>query len=146
MLQNILTSNTNSAPLEIEEHEPFDTRLFERAKTLARQEEELIEEIAMLRRTVPGKVVESRKKGFGEVESDESVIKAAEEKIEGGEGVVMEGLEMERQKNMEKGWEGAVKGVGGLMNTLPEVVARKERAEEAERYVLGKEGKGKAKK
>ncbi|KAJ8063539.1 hypothetical protein OCU04_007411 [Sclerotinia nivalis] len=39
---------------EREEHEPFDGQLWEKAKALAIREEELVEQIAALRRNVPG--------------------------------------------------------------------------------------------
>jgi kinetochor protein Mis14/NSL1 len=142
MLQSILSSDAHSKALE-EEYEPYDTRLHERATTLKRQEAELVEEIAMLRRSVPAKVVEARKRGFVDVEKDESVIKSIEEKIEGGEGVTLEGLDKERQETLERSLGVAIGSVAGLTRTLPEVVAKKERAEEVERYVGKREKRGK---
>ncbi len=141
LLHSILTSQ--STELEIEEHEPFDSRLHERAKALQQEENDLIEEIARLKRSVPSAAVEGVKKSFRGVEEDEEVLgrvngKAAErlrgeEKIDGKVGRI------ERQEAVERAFREGVKGVQGLKWTLPELVAKKERAEEVERYVL-KEG------
>ena len=69
-------NSTSPAHHEIEEHEPFDTRRFEKAKTLAREEEELIEEIAALRRKVPGSVAENAKRTYKEgIESDDEQLR-----------------------------------------------------------------------
>ena len=47
MIKSMLT--TSDMTRSIEQHEPFNPKLWERAKELARQEEDLIEEIAALR-------------------------------------------------------------------------------------------------
>ena len=60
----------------IEQHEPFNPKLWERAKELARQEEDLIEEIAALRRKMPGVAAENVKSGFKrEIEADEKALR-----------------------------------------------------------------------
>ncbi len=125
--------------LEIEEHEPFNTKLFERAKDLARQEEDLIEEIAALRRKMPGVVTDNVKKDYKEgIETDERILRVVEEKVVQGErGTADMGIErLERQDQVEANWGKGVKGLEGLMRTLPETVARKEKAERAEEYVI----------
>ncbi|KAG4436998.1 hypothetical protein IFR05_007502 [Cadophora sp. M221] len=138
LLSSILSTTSTNPILEIEEHEPFNTKLFERAKDLARQEEDLIEEIATLRRKVPGKVAEKVKREYREgVEADEAVLASLEEQREREHADLGVGR-LERQEQVEKGWEKGVKGLEGLMRTMPETVARKERAEKAEAYV----GKG----
>jgi kinetochor protein Mis14/NSL1 len=123
----------------IEEHEPFNPKLWERAKELARQEEDLIEEIAALRRKMPGIAVEGAKSGFKEgMEMDEKVLserlEAVKERVgsEGGLGVGR----MERQEDVESAWERGVQGLGRLKRTIPEMVARKEKTERVEQYVL----------
>jgi kinetochor protein Mis14/NSL1 len=137
LLRSVLSTASRDAIREtaIEEHEPFDTKLFERAKDLARQEEDLIEEIAALRRKVPGAVAEKVKREYKEgLEGDERVLARLEERREMGcadLGV----RRLERQEEVERGWETGVKGLEGLMETMPETVARKERAEKAEAYV-----------
>jgi kinetochor protein Mis14/NSL1 len=124
--------------LEIEEHEPFNTKLFEKAKDLARQEEDLIEEIAALRRKMPGVVVEGVKREYREgVEGDEKVLRKVEEGDVGGEkGDVVAIGKLLRQDEVEERWQRGVKGLEGLMRSMPEMVARKERAEKAENYVV----------
>ncbi|CZT08364.1 uncharacterized protein RCO7_08240 [Rhynchosporium graminicola] len=135
LLSSILSSSTHSPILEIQEHEPFNTKLFERAKDLARQEEDLIEEIAALRRKVPSAVAEKVKREYKEgVEADEEVLGRLEEQRESGYVDFGIGV-LERQEETERAWERGVKGLEGLMRTLPETVARKERAEKAEAYI-----------
>tara|TARA_R110002060_G_scaffold15581_20_gene21776 strand:+ start:226 stop:669 length:444 start_codon:yes stop_codon:yes gene_type:complete len=135
LLNSILSSKSTNPVLEIEEHEPFNTKLFERAKDLARQEEDLIEEIAALRRKVPTKVAENVKREYKEgLESDEAVLGRLEEQAEKGYADLGVGR-LERQEEVERGWDRGVKGLEGLMRTMPETVARKERAEKAEAHV-----------
>ncbi|QSZ31136.1 hypothetical protein DSL72_000699 [Monilinia vaccinii-corymbosi] len=125
---------------EREEHEPFNGQLWEKAKGLAVREEELVEQIAALRRSVPG-IVTARegawKKG---VEEDEARIEelgarlAAEDDV----GEVGLGLEFnERQGVVEGDWERGIARLEGLKRGLPEVGARRERAGRAEEYVRG---------
>ncbi|PVH88011.1 hypothetical protein DL98DRAFT_509520 [Cadophora sp. DSE1049] len=135
LLTSILSSKSTNPVLEIEEHEPFSTKLFERAKDLARQEEDLIEEIAALRRKVPAKVAENVKREYKEgVEGDEALLGRLEEQRDNGYADLEVGR-LERQEDVERGWERGVKGLEGLMRTMPETVARKERAEKAEAHV-----------
>ncbi|TVY31927.1 hypothetical protein LSUB1_G007924, partial [Lachnellula subtilissima] len=97
-----------------EEYEPFNAKLFSRAKDLARQEEDLIEEIAALRRTVPGKVVEATKKGYREgVEADEEAVRGVEERVRGGvvKGDVVGVRALDRQGDVEAGWKEGVEGL-----------------------------------
>lgn len=118
----------------VEEHEPFDSKLWERAKELARQEEEMIEEIAGLRRKVPGVVVEGFRKGE-KVDDEENLGKWAEgvkREDKGNLGISA----LERQEMVEKDWRKGVEGLGRLKTGLPEMAAKKERAEKAEAYVV----------
>lgn len=129
-----------------EEYEDYDGKLEERLRRLKKEEEDLVEYIAKARRTVPGKRVGASKEGWKGIESDEGVVRGVEGQMmqEARKGEVMlehGGLEGKRREEMEGRWSGAVRGVGGLMRGLPETVAKKERAEEVERYVLGKEGR-----
>ncbi|KAF8866137.1 hypothetical protein BDZ45DRAFT_720289 [Acephala macrosclerotiorum] len=140
LLSSILSSaSTTFSQAEIEGHEPFNTKLFERAKDLARQEEDLIEEIAALRRKIPGTVTDNVKRDYREgIESDERILEVVEERVVKGEsGVADLGVgALERQEQVEASWGKGVKGLEGLMRTLPETLARKERAERAEEYVV----------
>lgn len=125
----------SSTTRSIEQHEPFNPRLWERAKELARQEEDLVEEIAALRRRVPGVVVERARSGFKEgMDADERVLKERLEAAENAGGLVVG--KMERQEEVERAWGKGVEGLGRLKRTMPETVARKERAEMVEQYVL----------
>ena len=124
--------------MEIEEHEPFNTKLFEKAKDLARQEEDLIEEIAALRRKMPGVVVEGVKRDYKEgVEGDEEVLRRVEDRdVVKEKGDVVGIGKLLRQNSVEERWQKGIKGLEGLMRSMPEMVARKERAEKAENYVV----------
>jgi kinetochor protein Mis14/NSL1 len=99
----------------------------------------LIEEIAALRRKTPGVVTENIKKDYRDgIETDEKILQVVEAKVVGREkGVADMGIErLERQDQVEANWGKGVKALGGLMRTLPETAARKERAERAEEYVV----------
>ena len=128
----------------IEEHEPFDSKLFAKATALATQEEELIEEIARMRREVPGKIVEQRRNTYREVENaDEEILRVVDEvaisDAEKGPGVEIGKLE--RQDRVEGAWNGGIEGLERMVDGLPGSVAKMERAEKAEAYVLGREKK-----
>lgn len=146
MLDSML-SNSTSSNITIEEHEPFDPRLWEKAKDLARQEEDLIEEIAALRRKMPGVAVENFRGAFkGGMEDDERVLAGAVEGIRerdtGAEWEWMGGMGdgvLERQEDVEAAWRRGVKGLEALKGSLPEFVAKAEKAGKAEAYVLSKE-------
>ena len=68
------------------------------------------------------------------LESDEAVLGRLEEQAEKGYADLGVGR-LERQEEVERGWDRGVKGLEGLMRTMPETVARKERAEKAEAHV-----------
>jgi kinetochor protein Mis14/NSL1 len=138
LINNILMNSTSPSHHEIEEHELFDTRRFERAKEFAREEEELIEEIAALRRKVPGSVAESTKRMYKDgVEGDEEQLRRREELVKEQGGAQMGLAALERQEVVESNWNRGIKGLERLMRTMPEMVARKERAERAEAVATG---------
>lgn len=124
---------------EIEEYEPFNTRLFQQAQKLAQEEEDLVEEIARLRRTVPAKIVESIKTEFKEgLEANEAALKTLKEQIELSTGVgstVLNITALEREKAIENDWDKGIQGLGSLMRSIPEMVAKKIRTEEVEKYL-----------
>lgn len=131
-------NSTSPAHHEIEEHEPFNTRLFEKAKERAREEEELIEAIAALRRKVPNSVAENTKKTYKEgIEGDEEQLRKREELVKEQGGAQMSLEALERQEGVEAIWDKGIKGLERLMKTMPEMVARKERAEKAEAVATG---------
>ncbi|PMD42506.1 hypothetical protein L207DRAFT_510720 [Hyaloscypha variabilis F] len=138
LINNILANSTSPLHHEIEEHEPFNAKLFEKAKERTREEEELIEEIAALRRKVPGSIAESTKRIYKEgVEGDEEQLRVRQvlAKEQGRLQISLGALE--RQEEMEANWEKGIKGLERLMKTMPEMVARKERAERAEAVATG---------
>lgn len=125
----------------LEEYEPFSPKLWERAKELARQEEDLIEEIAALRRKMPGVAVENVKRTYkAGVEDDERILERFGERVK-GEGVEFGAGELERREDVEQSWKKGVRGLEGLKGSLPEYVAKAERARRAEGYVLESRGK-----
>lgn len=88
---------------------------------------------------MPGVVTDNVKRDYREgIETDERILKVVEDKVVGREkGTADLGVErLERQEVVEGNWGKGVKGLEGLMRTLPETVARKERAERAEEYVV----------
>jgi kinetochor protein Mis14/NSL1 len=138
MLDSMLTNSTYGNA-SIEEYEAFDPRLWEKAKDLARQEEDLIEEIAALRRKMPGVAVENVKLAYkGGVEDDERVlggfVERVRERVREEAGLGVAGLE--RQGDVEGAWRRGVEGLESLKSNLPEMVAKAERARKAEAYVL----------
>lgn len=87
-----------------------------------------------MRREIPRKVVEGERKRYGEVEAqDESWIEGLGE---GEKGSGVELGELERQSEVEGRWDGGVKGLERMVGSLPESVAKKERAEKVEAYVV----------
>lgn len=150
MVASMLTSSSYHSTSVIEEHEPFDSRLWDKAKDYARQEEDLIEEIAALRRKMPGVAVEGAKKAYRDgMEADETTLKNWTERMieqdgvnsrKDGTGVLGVG-ELERLGEVERTWTRGVSGLEGLQRTLPEVVAKGDRAKRAEDYVLTREKK-----
>ncbi|RFU30855.1 hypothetical protein B7463_g5509, partial [Scytalidium lignicola] len=133
-------NDSNTKPVIIEEHEPLNSKLFERAKELARQEEDLIEEIAELRKKMPGIAVEQARNTHKIwLEADEAALKIGEDRIKTSDSfrqVDLKVKEFERQKDLEESWAKGIKGLGKLKRTMPETVAKKEKAERAENYVL----------
>lgn len=136
MIKSMLT--TSDMTRSIEQHEPFNPKLWERAKELARQEEDLIEEIAALRRKMPGVAAENVKSGFKrEIEADEKALRGRLEASGERESKAWLGVgKLERQKDVESAWERGVEGLGRLKKTMPEMLAKKEKAERVEEYVL----------
>ena len=139
MLSSILDNTT--ATTSIEEHEPFNTKLFDRAKDLSRKEEDLIEEIAALRRKMPSVAVDNAKATYqAGLESDEVALRGWEEGVK-EHGADLGIGKLERQDAVEGNWMKGVHGLERLKRSMPESVAKKERAERAENYVIARERK-----
>ncbi|KAI0862276.1 hypothetical protein F4860DRAFT_472829 [Xylaria cubensis] len=154
---HFLSSSTSSGgPLgssEPEEvFEPFDARKRARVEALTAEEEDLLRDIAQLKKSVPGAVAgswaEAARKGikddeealekvnaatlsqFGKITTDPSGTAGAG----AGSGLVVNPLE--RQDDVERAFENAVRGLGRLKMEMPAVVARMERARKAGEYAV----------
>ncbi|KAK1766482.1 putative kinetochore protein [Phialemonium atrogriseum] len=147
-----------------ERHEPFDGRRRARVEDLAREEEDLLREIAALKRRVPVAAARDRAERFrAGLLADEDALECARARAEagsrwgrrlgkeedgrGGEEVEEGGsaaradalLELgllERQDGVEGGFAGAVAALGRLKRELPATVAKMERARVAGEYVI----------
>ena len=142
---SLLSPSTAPPDDYIEVHEPLNNKLFERAKDLARQEEELVEEIAAVRRSMPAVAVEKATVTYKEgMQEDEEGLRMMEERIsaEEREGIELGVGKLERQPDMEANWTKAIMGLERLKKTMPETVAKKERAQRAENYVTASDRKG----
>lgn len=122
----------------VEEHEPFDSKLFARLKDLARQEEDLTETVARLRRVNPEVAVEHARKDWTQGRAEEDAAlgvwdeeSQTRERMATGLDVAM----LERREEVEHASRRSVKHLENLARTLPETVAKKERADRAEAYV-----------
>lgn len=144
-----------------EEYEPFDHRKRSRLESLAREEEDLLRSIALLKRRVPSSVATSFASSFSHQQAvdKEALEKAKQRVVE--EGVwagrkALEGLlpfaseenggglgqndggnnKMERQEGIEDGFGKAVEALRRLKSQMPATVARMERARVAGGYVV----------
>lgn len=129
-----------------EQHEPFDGRKRERVLALAGQEEDLLRDIAALKRKVPAAAAA----GWGErvrggVEADEKLLEKRREEIarlvgaegrDGEKGVLGDVAPLERQEDVERAFGGAVSTLGRLKADMPATVAKMERARVAGEYVV----------
>ncbi|KAI1773323.1 hypothetical protein F4818DRAFT_423910 [Hypoxylon cercidicola] len=137
-----------SDPHQPEEiYEPFDARKRARVEELTREEEDLLRDIAQLKKTVPQAAAaawaESARRS---VADDERALAAANEHAtaaaaagEGGGRLPLLGevrRELERQDDVEGSYGDAVQGLDRLKRETPAVVARMERAKSAGEYVV----------
>ncbi|KAI1634527.1 hypothetical protein F4809DRAFT_618105 [Biscogniauxia mediterranea] len=124
-----------------EVYEPFDARKRARVEDLTREEEDLLRDIAALKKSVPAAAAaawaEAARRGVGEDERalasmNGVVIAEQREGEEEGKGV----KKLERQDDVERSYGAAVRGLGRLKREMPSVVARMERARGAGEYVV----------
>ncbi|KAI1752994.1 hypothetical protein F4782DRAFT_499400 [Xylaria castorea] len=164
---HFLSPGASSGPLggssEPEEvFEPFDARKRARVEALTAEEEDLLRDIAQLKKSVPGAVAgywaEAARKGIkDDEEALEKANAAALSQFQGkttaappsgtaggddddsaagpGSGLLVINP-LERQDDVERGFEDAVRGLGRLKMEMPAVVARMERARKAGQYVV----------
>lgn len=128
---------------------PFDPRLRARVEDLTREEEDLLRDIAALKKSVPAATAaahaEALKAGLKQDEEALEVAKtkssaaadgvdAERERAAGGGGLNLDKLE--RQEDVELAYGRAVQGLTRLKREMPAVVARMERARAAGSYVV----------
>ncbi|KAI0460618.1 hypothetical protein F5B21DRAFT_16515 [Xylaria acuta] len=150
----------SSEPEEV--FEPFDARKRARVEALTAEEEDLLRDIAQLKKSVPGAAAgswaEAARKGIKDDEEALEKVNAAtlaqfgkstgapsgtapgggggggDAAAGAGSGLVINPLD--RQDDVERGFENAVRGLGHLKKEMPAVVARMERARKAGEYVV----------
>ncbi|KAI1489926.1 hypothetical protein F5X96DRAFT_670188 [Biscogniauxia mediterranea] len=129
-----------------EVYEPFDARKRARVEDLTREEEDLLRDIAALKKSVPAAAAaawaEAARRGVADDEralaSMNGVVATEQrdgedgEREEEGKGV----KKLERQDDVESSYGAAVRGLGRLKREMPSVVARMERARGAGEYVV----------
>ncbi|KAH7362065.1 hypothetical protein B0T11DRAFT_280115 [Plectosphaerella cucumerina] len=123
------------------EYTPWDPRLRQRVEDLARQEEELLNEIAALKKTVPAQVASDTAKRYREAAArDEEAIqarrKAVEEAVASRRDGILEIDALDRQDDVESAHRGAIEGLGKVKREMPSTVAKMERARVAGEYVV----------
>ncbi|KJK92091.1 hypothetical protein H633G_04036 [Metarhizium anisopliae BRIP 53284] len=109
------TEYLSPSPATRDTHEPFDARKRQRVAELISQEEKLLEEVAALKRSVPGKAADEQAARVRDA------IRRDEETVEARRAAVA----------VEAGKEG-----GSLRRDMPSAVAKMERARVAGEYVL----------
>ncbi|SPO04435.1 uncharacterized protein DNG_07120 [Cephalotrichum gorgonifer] len=120
-------------------YEPFDERKQQRVLDLAREEEDLLAEIAALKRNAPPRVAASFSEGIKEgLKADEAAMDERDaavcevDQAEVGAGLDVAGI----GEDGEERWRGAVGGLGRLKREMAAVVAKMERARVAGEYVI----------
>ncbi|EFZ00012.1 kinetochore protein mis14 [Metarhizium robertsii ARSEF 23] len=134
------TEYLSPSPATHDTHEPFDARKRQRVAELISQEEKLLEEVAALKRSVPGKAADEQAARVRDaIRRDEEMVEArrAAVAVEAGkEGGSLRVDRLERQDGVEAGFRGAVEALGRLKRDMPSAVAKMERARVAGEYVL----------
>ncbi|KZL80433.1 kinetochore protein [Colletotrichum incanum] len=134
-----LSANPSDEPEEA--YEPWDSRLRQRAEDLAREEEDLLNEIAALKRSVPGAVAAAATQDFKTAAAaDEAALEAAkkakEDEAKEIEAEVLPLEDMERRAEVKEAFGGAVGALGRLKKEMPATVAKMERARVAGEYTV----------
>lgn len=134
-------SNTGPSDEPEEAYEPWDARLRQRVEDLAREEEDLLNEIAALKKSVPGAIATAATNEFkAAAAADEAAFEAAkkakEDEAREMEAEVLPLEAMERRGEVKEAFGGAVGGLGRLKKTMPATVAKMERARVAGEYTV----------
>ncbi|KAI6780749.1 uncharacterized protein J7T54_001057 [Emericellopsis cladophorae] len=123
-----------------EAYEPFDTRKRQRVADLITQEEKLLEDVASLKRAVPGKAAAEHAQMLREAlrRDDEMVgAMAATHQESANETITLDGTaRLDRQETVEGEFKDAVEALGRLKRDMSTVVAKMERARQAGEYVI----------
>ena len=130
------TAASSSGPEE--QHEPFDGRKRARVEELARQEEDLLREIAELKRRAPSAAATAYAEHFRvAVAADEEAAAAARERATVADNQRLLELEpLDRQSGVEQSFAETVERLGSLKREMPAAVAKMERARVAGEYVV----------
>ncbi|CAM1509091.1 Fc.00g028300.m01.CDS01 [Cosmosporella sp. VM-42] len=130
-----LTATAPTTPDPV--YEPFDTRKRQRVADLITQEEKLLEEVAALKRAVPGAAAAAQAEMLKDgLKRDDELLEERRALVTGDVDVELGVQELERQKDVEEGFRRAVEGLGRLKRDMPAVVAKMERARVAGEYVV----------
>ncbi|TDZ15598.1 Kinetochore protein mis14 [Colletotrichum orbiculare MAFF 240422] len=137
---NTFLSRTRSSEPE-EAYEPWDARLRQKVEDLAREEEDLLNEIAALKKSIPGNVAAATTHEFKtSTAADEAALEAAkkakEEELKAAGGDLLPLDELERQSEMKEAYGSAVGQLGRLKKDMPATVAKMERARVAGEYTV----------
>ncbi|CAK7266268.1 hypothetical protein SEPCBS119000_001939 [Sporothrix epigloea] len=130
----------SQAPME--ETEPFDTRKRQRVEDLSREEEDLLRDIALLKRRVPLAAVRAREQALsGQLAADDAAVAALEEVLQ-QQKAADQAAEADADANSQEttssaaSFSSAVAGLGRLKQAMPATVARMERARVAGDYAV----------
>ena len=126
----------------VEETEPFDTRKRQRVEDLSREEEDLLRDIALLKRRVPAAAVRTLEQALSaQLAADDAATAALEEVLQ-QQRAADEAAEAEAEANSQDttlsaaSFSEAVAGLGRLKQAMPATVARMERARVAGDYAV----------
>lgn len=136
---NSADNNDPSEPQEIIQHHPFDARLRARVEALARDEEDLMRELATLKKTLPAAAAREYGEGFwAGVKADEEGFARAKEAtaVDEKRGEMLQAGKGERLADVEGTHRGVVGTLGRLRREMPAVNAKMERARVAGEYVV----------
>jgi kinetochor protein Mis14/NSL1 len=135
-------ATSDSAAGATEQYEPFDGRKRQRVEELAREEEDLLREIAALKRQVPSAAASAYADAMRDaMAADEEVLRTsrAEALSKAEEEVAKQRMEirpLERQASVEKNFASAVVTLERMKKDMPATVAKMERARVAGEYVI----------
>ncbi|OLN96050.1 Kinetochore protein mis14 [Colletotrichum chlorophyti] len=134
-----LSSNPSDEPEEA--YEPWDARLRQRVEDLAREEEDLLNEIAALKKSVPGAVAAAAAHEFKiSAAADDAALEAAKKAREDEVNNIPNGVlpldGMERRGEIKETFGTAVEKLGRLKKEMPATVAKMERARVAGEYTV----------